>query len=57
MYSQTQGVILGLEYVLLGALVGNQAFCRTMGVYNAASASYSVEPWVLSLWAGVFGIM
>ncbi|KAL7420436.1 hypothetical protein Q5752_004386 [Cryptotrichosporon argae] len=54
---QTLGFILGLEYVLLGALVGNQAFCRTMGTYDAATDSYSVDAWKLSLWAGVFGIM
>lgn len=53
---QTLGVILGLEYVLLGALVGVQAFCKTMGSYDAASDSYAVDAWKMSLWAGVFGI-
>ncbi|KAK4940578.1 hypothetical protein LTR10_019337 [Elasticomyces elasticus] len=54
---QTNGVILGLEYVLLGALVGVQAFCRTMGHYDSATKSYAVAASTLSLWAGLFGLM
>lgn len=57
MYLQTNGIILGLEYVLLGALVGVQAFCRVMGVYDASTGTYAVEAWTLSLWAGLFGLM
>lgn len=53
---QTLGVILGLEYVLLGALVGVQAFCKTMGTFDPVGERYSVDAWKLSLWAGVFGI-
>ena len=54
---QTNGIILGLEYVLLGALVGVQAFDRVMGSYNEANKSYAVAAWTLSLWAGLFGLM
>lgn len=54
---QTNGIILGLEYVLLGALVGVQAFDRTMGSYDASKKSYVMAPGTLSLWAGLFGLM
>lgn len=54
---QTNGIILGLEYVLLGALVGVQAFCRVMGSYDDATQAYAVAAWTLSLWAGLFGLM
>jgi hypothetical protein len=54
---QTNGIILGLEYVLLGALVGVQAFDRVMGSYNEADQRYEVAAWTLSLWAGLFGLM
>ncbi|KAK9447081.1 general substrate transporter [Limtongia smithiae] len=54
---QANGVILGLEYVLLGALVGVQAFCKTMGSYDESSAAYAVAASTLSLWAGLFGLM
>ena len=54
---QTNGIILGLEYVLLGALVGVQAFDRVMGSYNAADKRYEIAAWTLSLWAGLFGLM
>lgn len=54
---QTNGVVLGLEYVLLGALVGVQSFCRTMGHYDDATKAYAVAAWTLSLWAGLFGLM
>ncbi|RAO69146.1 uncharacterized protein BHQ10_005158 [Talaromyces amestolkiae] len=54
---QTNGIILGLEYTFLGALVGVQAFCRTMGSYDEGSGSYAVAASTLSLWAGLFGLM
>lgn len=54
---QTNGIILGLEYVLLGALVGVQAFNKTMGHYDNATQAYAVAAWTLSLWAGLFGLM
>ncbi|KAH6957824.1 general substrate transporter [Ilyonectria sp. MPI-CAGE-AT-0026] len=54
---QTNGIILGLEYVLLGALVGVQAFCNTMGSYDSETESYMVAATTLSLWAGLFGLM
>jgi MFS transporter, SP family, general alpha glucoside:H+ symporter len=54
---QTNGIILGLEYVLLGALVGVQAFDKTMGSYNKKNQAYSVAPSTLSLWGGLFGLM
>ncbi|KAH8667001.1 general substrate transporter [Xylariales sp. PMI_506] len=57
MVVQGYGIILGLEYVLLGALVGVQAFCRTMGDYDSATDSYAVAASTLSLWAGLFGLM
>lgn len=56
-YLQTNGIILGLEYTFLGALVGVQAFCRTMGSYDESSGSYAVAASTLSLWAGLFGLM
>ena len=48
---------MGLEGQFLTSLVGNQAFCRVMGVYDASSGVYAVPAWVLSLWAGMFGIL
>lgn len=57
LWLQTNGIILGLEYTFLGALVGVQAFCRTMGSYDEGSGSYAVAASTLSLWAGLFGLM
>lgn len=54
---QVNAVVLGLEYVFLGALVGVQAFCRTMGSLDETTGTYAVAASTLSLWAGVFGLM
>ncbi|CAK7203119.1 hypothetical protein SEUCBS139899_005848 [Sporothrix eucalyptigena] len=54
---QLNGIILGLEYALLGGLVGVQAFCRTMGSYDDATGAYAVADNTLSLWGGLFGLM
>ncbi|KAL1896079.1 hypothetical protein Sste5346_004818 [Sporothrix stenoceras] len=54
---QLNGVILGLEYALLGGLVGVQAFCRTMGSYDEATGTYAVADNTMSLWGGLFGLM
>ncbi|OJJ42785.1 hypothetical protein ASPZODRAFT_104447 [Penicilliopsis zonata CBS 506.65] len=54
---QMNGMVLGLEYSLLGALVGVQAFCKTMGHYDESTDAYAVRAWTLSLWAGLFGLM
>ncbi|CAK7228506.1 hypothetical protein SBRCBS47491_006926 [Sporothrix bragantina] len=54
---QLNGIILGLEYALLGGLVGVQAFCRTMGSYNEATGMYAVADNTMSLWGGLFGLM
>ncbi|OJJ43529.1 hypothetical protein ASPZODRAFT_135987 [Penicilliopsis zonata CBS 506.65] len=53
---QLQSTLLGLEGQFLSSLIGNQAFCRVMGRYSPSSHAYAISPWVLSLWAGVFGL-
>ncbi|RSH80652.1 hypothetical protein EHS25_007130 [Saitozyma podzolica] len=53
---QSSALIFGIETVFLNALVGNQAFCKTMGYYIPATDSYFVEAWKISMWAGVYAV-
>lgn len=53
---QTQSIVMGLEGQFINSLVGNQAFCRVMGTYDASTDTYAIAAWVLSLWAGIYGI-
>jgi hypothetical protein len=55
-HMQSSALIFGIETVFLNALVGNQAFCKTMGYYIPATDSYFVEAWKISMWAGVYAV-